>query len=122
MTDQSVFETSTIDRARDRAEPALLREEKQQRQTLRSLRREELQIREMISKLDHAVIILDLSIAAELEVARERNPSHRSYPILATTLTARRDNLKVTIVLLVERLATVKQALDQFDAVGAAAL
>jgi len=55
------------------------------------------------------------SIAAELEVARERNPSHWAYPIWATALTGRRDNLKATIAVLSERLATVEQSINQLQ-------
>jgi hypothetical protein len=121
MTDQTYFETSTFfetptfDRGKNRAEAALLRDEKRKRQSLRSLRREELQLREMITTLDHAVISLDLSIAAELDVARERNPSHCAYPIWATALSGRRDNLKATIAVLSERLTTVERSISQLQ-------
>ena len=66
------------------------------------------QISALISDLDRRVQILDCSIAAEEERARVFGPSDAAYPILARTLTARRNNLKETIAALEKRLASLQ--------------
>jgi hypothetical protein len=58
----------------------------------------------LISDLDRQVRILDHDIAAEEEHQRVFNRLDANYPILAGTLTARRDNLKDTIAALEIRL------------------
>jgi hypothetical protein len=59
----------------------------------------------MISDLDRVVRILDCDIATEEERAGVSDPFSAAYPSLARALTARRDNLKQTIVALERRLA-----------------
>jgi hypothetical protein len=115
MTDQHYFETT--DRAilqprRFRARFPKNRsqgEDRKQRE-IQTNRRAAVQIRAMIAKLDHDASSLDDSINAILEDARVRDPSHYAYPISVTTMTARRENLKATIAVLVERLAKLDQA------------
>jgi hypothetical protein len=68
--------------------------------------REAVQIPTLIADLDGIVRILNRDIAAEEERARVYNQSDANYPILARTLTARRDNLRGTIAALEQRLAT----------------
>jgi hypothetical protein len=60
----------------------------------------------LISNLDRHAQLLDQDIAAEEERAQVFDRSHPVYPILARTLTARRDNLSATIAALEKRLAS----------------
>jgi hypothetical protein len=79
--------------------------------------REAAQIRTLIADLDRIVQILNCDIATEEESARVSNRSDATYPILAMTLAARRDNLRYTIAALEQRLATIKAPL--FEPVAA---
>jgi hypothetical protein len=76
-------------------------------------RREVAQIRTMIVDLDQAVQILASDIATEEERSRVFDRSDPAYSILARTLAARRDNLKVTIAALEQRLENVLVALSE---------
>ena len=67
----------------------------------------------LISDLDRVVRILDTDIATEEERAGVSAPFDATYPILASTLTARRDNLKETIAALEKRLAGVLDRTEQ---------
>jgi hypothetical protein len=62
--------------------------------------REAPQIRTLISDLDRIVQILNCDIAAEEERVRVFDRSDVTYPLLAGTLAARRDNLRDTIACL----------------------
>ena len=64
------------------------------------------QIRTLISDLDRIVEILNCDIATEEEHARVSDRSDVTYPLLARTLAARRDNLRDTIAVLEQRLST----------------
>jgi hypothetical protein len=66
----------------------------------------------LISDLDRVARILDSDIATKEERARMSSPFDAAYPILARTLTARRDNLKETIAALERRLAPLTSATD----------
>jgi hypothetical protein len=55
--------------------------------------REAVQIRILIADLDRVVQIINCNIAAEKEQARVSDRSDAAYPMLARTLSARRDNL-----------------------------
>jgi hypothetical protein len=57
----------------------------------------------LISDLDRIVRILNSDIVTEEERAQVFDPFDPTYPILARTLTARRDNLKDTIAALEKR-------------------
>ena len=59
----------------------------------------------LISDLDRVVRILENDIATEEERAGISDPFNAAYPILARMMTARRDNLKETIVALERRLS-----------------
>jgi hypothetical protein len=61
----------------------------------------------LINNLDQRAQLLDQDIATEEERAGVFVPSHHAYPILAGTLTARRDNLRATIAALEKRLASL---------------
>ena len=73
--------------------------------------REAAQIRILISDLDRIVQILNCDIATEEERARISDRSDVTYPLLARTLAARRDNLRDTIAVFEQRLATIKAPL-----------
>jgi hypothetical protein len=75
--------------------------------------REATQIRTMLLDLDRTVQILDCDIATEEKRVRVSDPFNAAYPILARALTVRRDNLKVTIAALEERLAKISQTLPE---------
>jgi hypothetical protein len=59
-----------------------------------NVRREASWIAALISGLDRRSQLLDQDIAAEEERDQAFYPSHPAYPILARTLTVRRDNLR----------------------------
>jgi hypothetical protein len=69
--------------------------------------REALQTRVLIADITRVVQILNGDIAAEEEQARVFDRSRFDYPILARTLTARRDNLLGTIAALQQRLVNL---------------
>jgi hypothetical protein len=69
--------------------------------------REVARISALISDLDRVVRILDSDIATEEERVQLSDPFDPNYPVLARTLTARRDNLKDTIGALEKRLAAL---------------
>jgi hypothetical protein len=70
--------------------------------------REAPQIRTLISDLDRIVQILNCDIATEKERVRVFDRSDVTYPLLASTLAARRANLRDTIAVFEQRLATIK--------------
>ena len=61
----------------------------------------------LIGNLDRRAQLLDQDIAAEEQRAGVLEVSHPAYPVLARTLTARRDNLRATIAALEKRLASL---------------
>jgi hypothetical protein len=81
-------------------------------------RREAAQIRTMIADLDRRVGLLNSDIASEEERVRVSDPSNFAYPIHAKTMAARRDNLRVTIAALDQRLEKIDAA--QREAAAAA--
>jgi hypothetical protein len=81
--------------------------------------REMAQIRKMIIDLDRTLQILDCEISTEEERARVSDPADVAYPILASAMRARRDNLKVTIGLLAQRLDKIQVALPETIATAA---
>ena len=112
MTDQYNFETTDNERGsnhsgRNRALFAIRRSQNERRKQreIATNERAAKQIRSVIAQLDRDVSSLDDSINADLEMARVRDPSHYAYPFSVRTMIARRENLKVTIALLLERLA-----------------
>jgi hypothetical protein len=64
-------------------------------------------IRGMMHDLRRTIQFLDIDISAEEERVRVFDRSDPAYPILARTLTARRDNLIVTVADLAERLRAI---------------
>ena len=68
--------------------------------------REVAQISALISDLDRCSRLLDSEIVTEEERAGVSDPFNGAYPVLARSLTARRENLKRTIAAPEERLAS----------------
>jgi hypothetical protein len=68
--------------------------------------REVAQISALISDLDRCGRLLDSEIVTEEERAGVSDPLNGAYPVLARSLTARRENLRRTIAALEERLAS----------------
>ena len=63
----------------------------------------------LISNLHRHAQLLDQDIIAEQERAQVFDRSHPAYPILARTLTARRDNLSATIAALTSDLPAFRR-------------
>jgi hypothetical protein len=78
-----------------------------------NVRREVAQIRTLIVDLDRVVQILASDIATEEERSRVFDRSDPAYSILARTLAERRDNLKITIAALEQRLEDTLVALSE---------
>jgi hypothetical protein len=76
-------------------------------------------IKRMIIDLDHIVRLLNCDIVFEEERIRVSDHSDPAYPILARTLSARRDNLQVTISTLEKRLALAVETLHPAIATAA---
>ncbi len=73
-----------------------------------SVSREVTQIGMLIADLNHRISIFDCHIATEEKETRIYDPSHFAYSVSAKSLAARRDNLKVTIAALEERLVRLQ--------------
>jgi hypothetical protein len=67
-------------------------------------------IRGLLGDLERRVQILNIDICAEEERVGVFDSSGAGYPVLARTLTARRNNLNRTIVFLARRLHTITGA------------
>jgi hypothetical protein len=65
--------------------------------------REAAKIRTMVVDLDRIVQLLERDIVTEEERSRVSDRSLAAYPVLARTLAAHRDNLKVAIAALEKR-------------------
>jgi hypothetical protein len=74
--------------------------------------REAVQIRKIMSDLDRLVQIISCDIVTEEERARVSDRSDAAYPILARVLAVRRDNLRVTITALEQRLSISRRKTD----------
>ena len=72
--------------------------------------REDSTIRTLMDDLDRTMRLVECDIAAEEERAGIFDPADVAYPAMAITLATRRDNLKVTIAALKQRLATISEA------------
>jgi hypothetical protein len=69
------------------------------------LLKEVAQVSALVSSLDRIVRVLESDIATEEERAGVSDPYNANYPVLARTMTARRNNLRETIVALERRLS-----------------
>jgi hypothetical protein len=65
----------------------------------------------MIADLTRTVEVLDCDVSTEEERSLIKDRSDARYPILASQLAARRDNLKATIVALEVRLSSIAPSL-----------
>ena len=72
--------------------------------------REDSTIRTMIDDLDRTVQVVECDIATEEKRAGIFDRADARYPVLAMALATRRDNLKVTIAALAQRLATIGES------------
>jgi len=70
--------------------------------------REAVQIRTLIADLDCLAQILNCDIATEEARLGVSDHSDAAYPVIARPLAARRDNLRVTIATLEERLIAIR--------------
>jgi hypothetical protein len=66
----------------------------------------------MIADMRRVVQVLDCDVKTEEERSRIFDRSDANYPMLARTLVARRENLKVTIVALEARLSSIDPAVQ----------
>jgi septation ring formation regulator EzrA len=73
--------------------------------------REAVRTRILIADLGRMVEIINSDIAAQEEQAQEFDHSQAEYPMLARTLTARREKLSRTIATLQRHLATIEKPL-----------
>jgi len=64
----------------------------------------------LIISLAREIANLDESIASELALSRDREPSHFAYPVSVSMMRARRENLNNTIEGLTDRLSGLRQA------------
>jgi len=76
-------------------------------------------IRGMLNDLDRSIHFLNIDISTEEERGRVLDRSDPAYPILARTLATRRDNLKVTVAALEQRLRMINAATPQIIAEAA---
>jgi hypothetical protein len=65
-------------------------------------------LEKMIADVERGILALQLSINVEIASARVHDPSQCGYPITARTLASRRDNLKLTLAVLSDRLAELR--------------
>jgi hypothetical protein len=75
--------------------------------------REAAVIRTMMDDINRTIKIFGCDIATEEERTRVFDRSDARYSILARTLAARCDNLKVTVAALEQRLATIRETIPQ---------
>jgi hypothetical protein len=73
-------------------------------------------IRTMLDDLNTTIQILNVDITTEEERVRVFDRAHATYPILARTLAARRDNLQDTVAVLERRLAAINVPLSELIA------
>jgi hypothetical protein len=72
--------------------------------------REDSTIRTLMDDLDRTMQVVECDIATEEQRAGIFDRADTRYPVLARALAMRRDNLKVTIAGLTQRLATISEA------------
>lgn len=76
-------------------------------------------IQGMVADLERTIRILNIDISAEVKRVGVLDRSDPAYPILARTLGARRDNLKLTVAALGERLRAIDPRATQDVATAA---
>src|SRR5947207_14428489 len=73
-------------------------------------------LQKTIADVERVILALQLSINAETANARGHDPLQCGYPIAARTLASRRDNLKLTLAALSDRLAQLRANETRFAA------
>jgi hypothetical protein len=107
------FETTEAERrnhprrGRGRLSKRLDRSEIQKQTEIENNRVAAARIQDLIKGLEGAVLSLTGSIGAVLEGVQVRDPSHFAYPVVAQTMSARRDNIQATIAVLSAQLAKI---------------
>ena len=81
--------------------------------------REAAQIRRIIVDLERTLQILVCDVATEEQRANVSVPSDAGYPILARVMAVRRDNLKITIAALKQRLIVVEASASEVTTIAA---
>lgn len=116
MTDQYYFETTETE---NRNHPGRIRARFTKRSVRNKLRRQKeiennrtaaVRLRNMITALERTVSSLNGSIDAVLEVSQVRDPNNFAYPVAATAMSVRRDNIQSTIAVLFRQLAKIDDA------------
>jgi hypothetical protein len=121
MMDQYSFETTDTERrnhpgrVRARFTRRFTRDEMRKQKEIENNRTAAARIRSMIVALEHAICSLNGSIDAVLQTSQIRDPSSFAYPVAARAMSARRDNIRVTIAVLSRQLAKI--ALEQTNKV-----
>jgi hypothetical protein len=105
-------------RLRSRSWSRSEQEERRARRKLNSAMREVASLQATIADLERGMHALQFSIDAELAGATLRDPSEPGYPVTARALAARRDNLKITIATLSQRLAGLTGTDSKVDRSG----
>lgn len=72
-------------------------------------RRDTLRLRAMIAEIEHSILALERSIAAEQELAGVDDRRSLAYPPSARAMEARLENLAITRAALVSRLSSLEQ-------------
>ena len=113
MMDQHHFETTQTERrkhpgrVRARFTKRFVHNEMRKQKEIENNRTAAARIRSLITALEHAVSSLNGSIDAVLEGSQVRDPSNFAYPIAATAMSVRRDNIQGTIAVLSGQLAKI---------------
>ena len=104
-------------RIRDRRAKQLARDHGRTQKEIKIRKREAAQLRVMIASIKEAIAVIEVSLAADLEGSRIKDPLHHAFPLSAKTMIARRDNLSTTVAALADRLAKIEVNLpeDQSD-------
>jgi hypothetical protein len=113
MVDRYYFETTATERSnhparvRTRFAKRVVQSERRKQTEIGNNRMAAARIRNMIAGLEGAVFSLNGSIEAVLEGTQIRDPSSFAYPVAATAMTVRRDNIMATIAVLSGQLAKI---------------
>jgi hypothetical protein len=107
MMDQYSFETTDTERRNHpgRVGARFTRNEMRKQKEIENNRAAAARIQSMIAALEHA--ICSGSIDAILQTSQIRDPPSFAYPVAASAMRARRDNIRVTITVLSGQLAKI---------------
>jgi hypothetical protein len=85
-------------------------QETQGQKQVEANQRDATRLQTLIISLASEIANLDESIASELALSSDREPSHFAYPVSVSMMRARRENLNNTIEGLTDRLSGLRQA------------